>query len=116
MTDQDQINALNQTEAERVRWMTVAINAWSEINALKAQVNYLRNALEVIKSDESKECKGLSLTAEIALGLTPAQCLDKVKAKAIEEAANSLSNDEDYHHSDDWYINYLLSKAKQLRE
>ena len=78
-----------------------------QIDALKAQVNCLRGTLKILDRNSK---------AREALEAIPEQCLAEVKAKAIEEAANSLSNDEDYHHSDDWYINYLLSKAKQLRE
>lgn len=82
-----------------------------QIEQLKAQVNCLRDALIV-----ALENAVIPEESALALEKTPEQCLAEVKANAIEEAANSLSNDEDYHHSDDWYINYLLSKAKQLRE
>lgn len=55
------------------------------ISQLKAQVNCLRTALDVIQGETQNECKGLSLIAKTALELTPEQCLAGVKAKAIEE-------------------------------
>lgn len=88
-----------------------------QIDSLKAQVNFLRKALLMISiptgGDDYAKAQAIAIES---LAKTQTQCLAEVKAQAIEEAANSLRNDEDYHHSDDWYINYLLSKAKQLRE
>lgn len=104
MTEQELINALNDTEAERVRWMTAALTAGNEVAALKeanetrrkqwaseryeveqlkAQVNCLREAaLDAISFMVGGEAKAKLRDAYDA---TPEQCLAKVKAKAIEE-------------------------------
>ena len=47
-----------------------------QIDALKAQVNCLRDALKILDRNSK---------AREALNATPEQCLAKVKAKAIEE-------------------------------
>lgn len=83
MTEQELINSLNNTEAERVRWMTVALTAGNEIATLKAQANCLREAaLDAISFMVGGEAKAKLRDAYDA---TPEQCLAKVKAKAIEE-------------------------------
>ena len=91
MTEQGLITALNDTEAERVRWMTAALTAGNEITALKAQVNCLRmrvaNGMDVIANEypeDQWDYYGYSDMRK-ALEATPEQCLAEVKAKAIEE-------------------------------
>ena len=82
MTEQELINALNDTEAERVRWMTAALTAGNEVVALKAQVNRFREILSNIDKDNYDEP---TFVIQDALSLTADQCLAEVKAKAIEE-------------------------------
>ena len=97
MTKQELINALNDTEAERVRWMTAALTAGNEIAALKAQVNRFREILSNIDKDNYDEP---TFVIQDALSLTADHCLAEVKAKAIEEALLNTeaigSNGHDY--------------------
>lgn len=55
-----------------------------QIDALKAQVNCLRNALDNVLGVEDVTVD-VAITIANALKSSPEQCLAKVKAKAIEE-------------------------------
>jgi hypothetical protein len=91
-----------------------------QIDALKAQVNALRVALEVIEDENSDECKGLSLIAKTALELTPEQCLAKHDAQIIGSMMNVLDKSTDalspleviYVCDIERYINNLQEQAK----
>ena len=84
-----------------------------QIDALKAQVNCLRNCLQQARNDKDREaferCYGRTLAS------TSEQCLAEVKAKAIEDALfyadhiGSNGNGYDYAEED------LQAYADQLR-
>ena len=81
-----------------------------QIDALKAQVNCLREAL-------TNAVKAPNYTfhyAKEALGATPEQCLAEVKAKAIEDAVELLSCQTITGNI--CYSRDLLDHAKELRE
>lgn len=101
---------LEANETWRIKWAATEFD-----NAqLKAQVNCLREAaLRAISYMTGGEAKS---NLRDAYDATPEQCLAEVKAQVIEDVANDLRTDEDYHHNDDWYINYLMNKADKIRE
>ena len=89
-----------------------------QIDALKAQVNYLREVLDGLAKLGNGEHYGNSIGNSIAaraLEFTPEQCLAEVKAKAIEDALfyadhiGSNGNGYDYAEED------LQAYADQLR-
>ena len=111
MTEQNLITALNDTEAERIRWMTAALTVGNEIAALKAQVNYLREAaLDAISFMVGGEAKAKLRDAYDA---TPEQCLAEVKAKAIEEIVAEFNKKGLLGTS---LINLISDCVTQLRE
>lgn len=73
-----------------------------QIDALKAQVNCLREVLKVLDRNSK---------AREALETTPEQCLAEVKAKAIEDAVKTTSEGYDGIAPFD-----LTFYAKQLRK
>lgn len=83
-----------------------------QIEALKAQVNYLREAL----TNAAKAPNHTFYYAKEALEATPAQCLAEVKAKAIEDVAEAMKQEANYTYHDDYYISYLSIKADEIRE
>jgi hypothetical protein len=91
MTDQDLVAALNETEAERVRWMTAALTAGNEIATLKAQVNCLREALDNLSRMSDCTVTDMKIIAR-ALVATQEQCLAEVKAKAIRTAIHIMAD------------------------
>lgn len=67
-----------------------------QIEALKAQVNYLREVLDGLAKLGNGELYGSSIGNSIAaraLEFTPEQCLAEVKAKAIEDACADLKKE-----------------------
>ena len=88
-----------------------------QINALKAQVNYLREVLDGLAKLGNGERYGNSIGNSIAaraLEFTAEQCLAEVKAKAIEDAVRICSSAS--KHGDICEAKCLLFYANQLRE
>mgnify|MGYP000922322861 CR=1 FL=1 len=88
-----------------------------QIDALKAQVNCLREV--IVKHTPIQIGKnGYELLDEVmgVLDSTPEQCLAEVKAKAIENVAEAIRNDEGYTYEDDYCIGFIYMHANQLRE
>lgn len=81
-----------------------------QIDALKAQVNCLREAL----TNAAEAPNHTFYYAKEALEVTPDQCLAEVKAKAIEEAIQSCSSSIKY--GDMYEAKCLQFYADQLRE
>lgn len=59
------------------------MNQQNEINALKAQVNYLR---EILINTDKRNYDEPTFIIQDVLSTTPEQCLAEIKAKAIEDA------------------------------
>ena len=88
-----------------------------QIDALKAQVNCLREAL----TNAAKSPNYAFHYAKEALEATPAQCLAEVKAKAIEDMQSMITtyttiyNNDHYHYRKVdviQYVNQLREQAK----
>lgn len=69
------------------------IEAEKEIEALKAQVEQLKDALQAaLVNSPNPLSRALIKNIELALELTPAQCLAEIKAQAVEDAATELAS------------------------
>lgn len=114
MTEKEQqlVYELNSTEADRILWKTTAIKQGNAIAELKAQVNCLRKAaLDAINYMTGGEAKA---NLRDAYDATPEQCLAEVKAKAIEDAANSCCFQT--LNGKQCYAESLQELAKNIRE
>ena len=110
MSEYELVLALNNAEAERVRWRAVAINTGNEITKLRVQIDQLKAQINRFKCGVESFNKTGSMNELLSAYIeTPKQCLAEVKAKAIEDAATLINRA--YYPSQT-----LIDYAKELRE
>lgn len=103
------------------------MSSQTELNGLRAQVIALRTGLEkaltlALPVTDNSVCTNVSKRLTDVLGKTPEQCVNDIKAQALEEMASNLIEfleggaDGTYTEGLEESINRLLSKIEGLRK